>query len=75
MHVLGNGLENAYLLLEMVVYISPLCMWNEDFYLFGLKEEATAALWRGSLSAGSDKVSPKPDKKATDRHNSSSKIT
>lgn len=59
----------------MVVCISPLYMWNEDFYLFGLKEEATAALWRESLSAGSDKVSPKPDKKATDRHNSSSKIT
>lgn len=59
----------------MVVCISPLCVWNEDFYLFGLKEEATAALWRESLSAGSDKVSPKPDKKATDHHNSSSEIT
>lgn len=40
-------------------------MWNEKaFYLFGLQAGATAGLWTGNLSAGSDKVAQTPDMRA-----------
>lgn len=57
------------------MYLSPLCMCNEAVYLSGLKEAATAALLRGSPSAGSDKVPPKPDRRAIRCHNSSPQNT